>query len=188
MSLPSIVSTQSPSVSGVFVGGYGHYKKDLSLPRPSTPATSTDSSATAAEPLASAIAAALTQLGLIPNASVAGTDNAVAASDTSSASLSLPQSASPQIQQYRSMASASSNLAQALSASANSASPATNGAGQLTAVFQSLWTSLGSPSGTATNAAGNAMPSLQSFLETLARHFSESGVSGLRGVFVDTVV
>ncbi|WP_233841654.1 hypothetical protein [Dyella sp. 2HG41-7] len=186
MSLPSIVSTQSPSVSGLYVNRYGHYKKESSLAKPSTPAASTDSGS--AEPLASAIAAALTQLGLIPNANTADSENAATTGNESIDALSLSKSASPHIQQYRSMASASSSLAQALSASANSTSQTSRGDGQLTSVFQSLWTSLGASSGMSASAPSDGtMPSLQSFMETLARHFSQSGISGLRGVFVDTV-
>ncbi|HUA79877.1 MAG TPA: hypothetical protein VL997_05855 [Dyella sp.] len=187
MSLPIISSTQSPSVSGLFVSRYGHYKKDPSLPRPSIPAVSSDSSA--AEPLASAVAAALTQLGLIPYAGTTGSDNTATESDALSTLASLRQNASPPIQQYRNMALASSSLAQALSVSANGMSPTANGSGQLTTVFQNLWTSLGSSRGvTANTTSDGTMPSLPSFLDTLARHFSESGISGLRGVFVDTVV
>ncbi|WP_333681181.1 hypothetical protein [Dyella sp.] len=76
------------------------------------------------------------------------------------------------------MAASSSNLAQALSATHAS------GASSLPTVLQGLWTSLGSSS---VDASSGSMPSLPSFLNTLARNLSESGVTGLRGVFVDTV-
>jgi hypothetical protein len=155
----------------LFPSHSGHGGKSL----PSAPAVSADSSSAAAEPLASAIASALTQLGLIPNG------NTITTSDTSYASLPARQNATQPIQQYRSMASSFSNLAQALSASTSSGA---SGANSLPTVLQSLWTSLGSSSG---GASSGAMPSLPSFLNTLARNLSESGVSGLRGVFVDTV-
>ncbi|GGA19743.1 hypothetical protein [Dyella nitratireducens] len=187
MSMPSISNTLPPSVSGRFAIHDSQYKKELRSSPASTPAVSTDSSAAAAEPMASAIAAALTQLGLVPTANVAGSDNTATASDAAFASLPLQQKVSPQIQQYRNMASAFSGLAQALSDSSSSTPSAVNGAGNLTSVFQSLWTSLGSSSGMAPDASSGTMPSLPSFLGSLARNLSESGVTGLRGVFIDTV-
>jgi hypothetical protein len=183
MTMPSISSTQS--VSGLYPVRHSHYKKELG---PATPAATTTSPATAAEPLASAIAAALTQLGLTPRANAAGSDNDATANSPSSAALPLQQKTSPQIQQYKSVAATSSSLAQALSASSSSAPSTASGTGSLTSVFQSLWTSLGSSSGAATDASSSTVPSLQSFLTGLAHNFSESGITGLRGVFVDTVV
>jgi hypothetical protein len=183
MSTPSITTTQSPSVTGLFAGHYHHYKKEL-VQTPSTPAVSTPSSA--GEPLASAIAAALTQLGLTSNTNVAGTD---ATGSTALASLTQQQKVSPQIQQYKNMAATSSSLAQALNASSGgtSSTSSADGSGSLTSVFQSLWSSLGSSSGAATDASSSNIPSLPSFLKTLAHNLSESGITGLRGVFVDTV-
>ena len=104
----------------------------------------------------------------------------VSTGDASNTPLLQRQSATQPIEQYRSMVSSSSQLAQALSASTSSA----NGGGNLPTVFQSLWTSLGASS---KDASSGSMPSLPSFLNTLARNLSESGVTGLRGVFVDTV-
>lgn len=181
MSILSISSTTTPSVSGRFAVHYGHYRKEVNQ---SPPTVVADSSAAAAEPLASAIAAALTQVGLISRPNSVGSENTATATDSSFASLPLQQAASQQIQQYRSVASTSSNLAQALRASSGDAS---NGAGNLTTVLQSLWTSLGSSSDTASDSPGSTMPSLQSFSGALARSLSESGVTGLRGVFVDAV-
>lgn len=63
-----------------------------------------------------------------------------------------------------------------------------SGAGSLTTLFQNLWTSLGSSSATAADASASTIPGFQSFLQTLARNFSEGGISGLRGMFVNTVV
>lgn len=165
MGVPSISSSQP--ISGFFAGHSGHPKTSS----PPAPAVSADSST--AEPLASAIASALTQLGLIPSTNTPG--------DTSYAPLSPQQKASQPIQQYRNMASTFSHLAQALSASTSSTA---SGAGNLPTVLQGLWTSLGSSS---TDASRGSIPSLPSFLNTLARNLSESGVTGLRGVFVDTV-
>ncbi|HUB91897.1 MAG TPA: hypothetical protein VMA74_19405 [Dyella sp.] len=179
MSMPSISSTPSPWVNGLAASRHGHYK----TPPSSAPAVSTATPATAAEPLASAIAAALTQLGLIPDIR-----DGTATTNGTSLALDPPQPrAAQQIQQYRNTTPAFSGLAQALSASSSHA-PATSGeASGLATVFQSLWTSLGSSSGIATGTSSNAIPSLPSFLNTLARNLSESGVTGLRGVFVDTV-
>lgn len=183
--MPGINSTQSPSVSGLFVSPYGHYRKEL---RPSPPAVAADASSTASEALASAIAAALTQLGLTSQGNVAGSDN-TSTTDSASIALLLPQQkASPQIQQYKSTASMSSSLAQALRANSSGTPSASSGDSSLTAVFQSLWASLGASSGMAVDASNSAMPSVQSFTEMLARNFSQSGITGLRGVFVDTVV
>jgi hypothetical protein len=184
MSTPSISGTQSPSVTGLVAGHYHHYKKEPGQ-APSLPAVSTNT--TTSEPLASAIAAALTQLGLTPNANAAGVDSSTTTSGASSASLPQQQKVSSQIQQYKNMASTSSGLAQALNASTSSTSSTSSGTGSLTSVFQNLWSSLGSSSETATDASGSTMPSLQSFLKTLASNLSESGITGLHGVFVDTV-
>lgn len=176
LSVPSISSSQP--ISGLFPSHSGHDRKSL----PPAPAVVADSSTAAAEPLASAIASALTQLGLIPSANAtSGASNTATTSDTPYASLTTRQNATQPIQQYRSMASSFSNLAQALSANTSSTA---SGGSSLPTVFQSLWTSLGASS---VDASSGAMPSLPSFLNTLARNLSESGVSGLRGVFVDTV-
>jgi hypothetical protein len=189
MSTPIISGTQSPSVSGLFVGHHGLYRKQLS---PSPPALIVPTDTSAAEPLASAIAAALTQLGLTPATGATASNNTVATGSAPSAPLPSQQKASPQIQQYKNMSATFSSLAQALNASTNGVPSSTDGTSSLTSAFQSLWKSMGASSGTATSASTDAssgsMPSLQSFLESLARQFSESGVSGLRGVFVDTVV
>jgi hypothetical protein len=144
-----------------------------------TDAASTSSSNGSAQAAAAAASTAAT------NAAV-GSSNAVVIRGLAP----LPQqpSGSQQVQQYRNIASTFSNLAQALSSSSSSSSPTSNGASSLTTVFQNLWTSLSSSHGTSGDSSGNAMPSLQTFLQTLARNFSESGISGLRGVFVDTVV
>lgn len=172
VSVPGISSSQP--ISGVYPSHFGHDRKSL----PPAPAVVADSSTAGAEPLASAIASALTQLGLIPTMSAAG--GTVSTGDASNTPLLQRQSATQPIEQYRSMVSSSSQLAQALSASTSSA----NGGGNLPTVFQSLWTSLGASSN---DASSGSMPSLPSFLNTLARNLSESGVTGLRGVFVDTV-
>jgi hypothetical protein len=167
--VPGISSSQP--IGSVYPSRFGHDRQSL----PAATAIPADSSRDAAEPLASAIASALTQLGLIPNVS------SVTTGDASYASLPQQQNATQPIHQYRSMAAASSHLAQALSDSTTSAA---NGGSSLPTVLQSLWTSLGASS---VDAASGRMPSLPSFLNTLARNLSESGVTGLRGVFIDTV-
>lgn len=117
-----------------------------------------------------------------------GLVNAAATSSAPFASLSRQLQGSQQIQQYRNMASPFSNLAEALSSSSSTASSNSSGDSGFTAVFQNLWTSLSSSAATSSDAARSTIPSLPSFLQTLARNFSESGISGLHGVFVDTVV
>lgn len=172
--MPSISNAPSPLVGGLVASRHGHAR----TPPPSAPAVSTGASATAAEPLASAIAAALTQLGLIPDIHQASADAAASASNLP------PALASPhaqQIQQYRNLTPAFSGLAQVLSDRSGHAPMATHG---LASTFQSLWTSLDASSG---DASSSTIPSLPSFLNALARKLSESGVTGLRGVFVDTV-
>jgi hypothetical protein len=190
MTISSISSTQSPSVSGVVAARYTHHKKELSgstataLLAPVTPSTAD------VNPMASAIAGALTQLGLTSAPRAAGSDDTTATGNAPLASLPQQPKAAQQVQQYKNNASTFSNLAQALNASSSSASSNASGTGNLTTVFQNLWTSLnsssGTSSGTSTESSDSGMPSLPLFLQTLARNFSESGVSGLRGVFVDT--
>ncbi|RDS79226.1 hypothetical protein DWU98_18920 [Dyella monticola] len=96
--------------------------------------------------------------------------------------------AQQQVQQYRNVASAFSNLAQALEANSYSTASAAGGSSNLTAVFKNLWTSLGASSEAPADASSTALPSLQSFTQTLAQNIGESGISGLRGLFVDAVV
>jgi hypothetical protein len=182
MSLSSIGSTSWQPASGALAPRLVHRHN----PTGSAPAAAViTTSAADASALASAVVAALTQLGMVP-ASGANNTGSIGNAQTATVSQQLP--GSKQVQQYRNIASTVSNLAQAMNASSSNALPTSNGAGSLTTVFQDLWSSLGSSSGTAADASGNSIPSLPSFLQTLARNFSESGVSGLRGAFVDTVV
>lgn len=186
MTTPSITTTQPQWVSGRLAVHYGQPNKGANQYPPPAPPVSADGSPAAAESLASAIAAALVQLGLTTKANGAGADTAATASSASFES-PVQQRATPQIQQYKNIASTLSGLAQALRASSGNSPATANGASNLTAVFQSLWTSLGASPNMAADASSDTMPSLQSFLEMLARNVSESGVTGLRGVFVDTV-
>ena len=271
MSIPSISSTQS--LNGYIALQRAHHKRELDESAGTFSAIPSSSLVTSANPLVSAIAVSLTQLGLTPAPGTASTaasapaitaasatnlsshsantnsttadslsangaqktfpaflaqllaaaqqapdtetasasssdsgaqagtaastaatsaaissSNALVRGDTPPASLPQQSEGSQQVQQYRNIASTFSNLAQALSSSSSSASATSNGTSSLTTVFQNLWTSLSSSHGTSTDSSSNAMPSLQTFLQTLARNFSESGISGLRGVFVDTVV
>lgn len=172
--MPSISNTPAPLVGGLVASRHGHAR----TPPSSAPAISTGASATAAEPLASAIAAALTQLGLIPDTHLASTD---AAASTNGAPPTFASPHAQQIQRYRNLTPAFSGLAQVLSDRSGQTPAATSG---LASSFQSLWASLGAASA---DASGNAIPSLPTFLNALARNLSESGVTGLRGVFVDTV-
>jgi hypothetical protein len=188
MTISSISSTQSQPVSGLVSPRYTHHKKELNESTAAALVASPGTSTTDANPLASAIAGALAQLGLTSAPGTTGSDKATATGGAQLAALPQPLQGSQQVQQYRNIASTFSNLAQSLSSSSSSASPSSSGTGSLTTVFQNLWSSLGSSSETSTDSSNTTIPSLPLFLQTLARNFSESGVSGLRGVFVDTVV
>ncbi|RUL63235.1 hypothetical protein EKH79_12595 [Dyella dinghuensis] len=187
MTISSISSTQSQPVSGVVAPRYNHHKKELNAPTTAALVVQPGTSPTDASSLASAIAGAMAQLGLTPARGTTASSSENATSAKQFAPLSQPPQASQQVQQYKNVASTYSNLAQSLSSSSGSASAAASGTGSLTTVFENLWSSLGSSSETSADATGSTIPSLPLFLQTLARNFSESGVSGLRGVFVDTV-
>lgn len=185
MSIPSLSSTHSLAVSGVAATRHALYKKgrhDQAAPQ-TNPNTSTDS----ANALAQAIAGAVTQLGFAttPRTTTSGDETAI--SGAALAPLAQQPKAAQQVQQYRSLAATHSNLAQALSASVSSASSAASGSSDLTQVFENLWSSLGSSQDTSADTSSNTIPSLPTFLQALAQNFSESGVGGLRGVFVNTV-
>jgi hypothetical protein len=188
MTISSISSTQLQPISGLVSSRYTHHKKELNESTAAALVASKGTSDTDANPLASAIAGAMAQLGLTSAPGAAGSNNTTATSGTQFAALPQQLKGSQQVQQYRNIASTFSNLAQSLNASSNSASPTSSGTGSLTTVFQNLWSSLGSSSETSTDSSSSTIPSLPLFLQTLAHNFSESGVSGLRGVFVDTVV
>lgn len=272
MSISNISSTQSQLLSGLAGSPRARHKKEPDASTAATFAVSTGSSYADANSLAPAMAAALTQLGLIAipgtastatsttaveaapatdasfrsaattddasstvnalkalqafiaqlsaaaqqaadadtassstiggnawaadtHASSAATTSTVATPTGAAATSSMPLAALPrspsgsqQIQQYRDIASPFSNLAQALRSSSVGTSPMSSGASGLTSVFQNLWTSLSASSTPPIHSPGSATPSLQTFMQTLARNFSESGISGLRGVFVDTVI
>lgn len=202
MSISNIGSTPPQSVNGLVVSRYTHPQRPFNEPRPAAVPTPAGSPSDHANQLASAIAAALAQLGLTtPTMTPATTTAAIAARGASDASaggdtvpVSQPLSPKTQhsLQQYKTVASTFSSLAQALESGSYGIPSASSGAGNLSVVFQSLWASLGASSDTPANdtpanASADATPTLQSFLQTLAQHFSESGVSGLRGMFIDTV-
>lgn len=184
MTISSISSTQSQPVSGVV---YTHHKKELNASTGAALVAQPGTSTTDASSLASAIAGAMAQLGLTPARGTTGSDSTNATSGTQFAPLPQQPQASQQLQQYKNVASTYSNLAQSLSSSSSSASPTSSSTGSLTTVFENLWSSLGSSSETSADSTSSTIPSLPLFLQTLARNFNESGVSGLRGVFVDTV-
>lgn len=188
MSISSVSSTQSQSVSGLIAPQYPHHKREFNESTAPAVIASTDSSNQNASLLASAVAAALTQLGLSSSPSTSSAAVTAASNTTPLALLPQQPKASQQVQQYRDIASTYSNLAQALSSSVNGAPSTSSGTGNLTAVFQNLWTSLGASYGTSSDSSNGTIPSLPSFLQTLAHNLSESGISGLRGVFVDAVV
>jgi hypothetical protein len=188
MNIPSISSTQSQSVSGLIALQHTHHKKALNESPAVALIAPVGSSTTDANPLASAIAAQLTQLGLTFTPNGAGSNNTAASSSTLFAPLAQQPRAAQQVQQYTNVASTFSNLAQALNSSSSSTPSTSSGASSLSTVFQNLWTSLSSSSGTSVDSSDSAIPALPLFMQTLARNFSESGISGLRGVFVDTVV
>jgi hypothetical protein len=188
MSIPGISSTQSLSASALVAPRHTHYKKDPSG-QIAAPEASTGSSADSGNQLAAAVAAALSQLGFGATAGAAPAATGMAATGSASlAPLQQEPKAAKQVQQYTNVASTFSNLAQVLNASSGTAAQASSGSGGLTSVFQNLWASLGAPSETSSDASSGTLPSLPSFVQTLARNFSESSISGLRGVFVDTVV
>ncbi|HTV85453.1 MAG TPA: hypothetical protein VME63_08605 [Dyella sp.] len=195
MSISSVSSTQSQPISGLVAPLYLHPKK---VPgRSVTPASiaSTDVSTQGASQMAAAVAAALSQLGLtgMPGkasavaattvAAASGTDADARGNNAPAASQLQQQKASPQLQQYKNVAANFSNLAQALGSVAGGASPAANGSGNLTGVFQNLWTSMGV---LPNEVSSGTAPSLPAFLQALAQQIGESGIAGLRGVFVDT--
>jgi hypothetical protein len=194
MSISSVSSTQSQPISGFIGPLYPQHKKTPS--RLATPASiaSADSSTQSASQMAAAVAAALSQLGLsgTPGKASTGASAMMAASGTdpnargnaSPAYQPTQQKASPQLQQYKSVAANFSNLAQALGSVASGASASSGASGNLTSVFQNVWTSMGvSPA----DVSSGDMPSLPAFLQALAQNVGESGISGLRGVFVDTM-
>lgn len=180
MSISSIHGTRLPSLGGLAALRRAQ-SKDASGTSASAPATTLSRLPAAdAGQWAAAIGAAMAQLGLAVSpgqAPAAATGTAWAQGDASTASRRGAQ----QVQQYRSIASTSSRLVQALEASASGASAA-----GLTTALQGLWTSLGAPPEGA-GPAHPAVPHLPTFLQSLASHVGESGISGLRGVFVDAV-
>ncbi|WP_017463363.1 hypothetical protein [Dyella ginsengisoli] len=181
MSISSIHGTRLPSLGGLAALRRAQ-SKDASGTSAPVPATAISHLPAAdAGQWTAAIGAAMAQLGLAASsgqAPAAATRTAWAQGDASAASRRGAQ----QVQQYRSIASTSSRLVQALDASASGVST-TSG---LTAALQGLWTSLGAtPEGD--GSANPAVPHLPTFLRSLASHVGESGVSGLRGVFVDAV-
>lgn len=180
MSISSIPGTRLPSLGGLAALRRAQ-SKDASGTSAPVPATAISHLPAAdAGQWTAAIGAAMAQLGLAASsgqAPAAATRTAWAQGDASAASRRGAQ----QVQQYRSIASTSSRLVQALDASASGVSAA-----GLTAALQGLWTSLGAtPEGA--GSANPAVPHLPTFLQSLASHVGESGVSGLRGVFVDAV-
>jgi hypothetical protein len=187
MNVSGISSTQSQSVSGLVALQHAHYKKAHSESAAAL-ATSPGSSSTDTNPLASAIAAEFAQLGLTFTPSATDSDNTAATNGILSAPLAQQSRAAQQAQQYKNVASTFSNLAQAVSSSSSNTSVTSSGASSLSTVFQNLWTSLSTSSETSSDASSSTTPSFPQFVQTLARNFSESGISGLRGVFVDTVV
>jgi ABC-type transporter Mla subunit MlaD len=198
MTISSVSGTPSQAVSGLAALRYTHHKGASGGSKTLLP-VATGSSSDNANQLASAVAAAMAQLGLtitpttLSTAALTATpanglDDGAAKNDALPAALPQQQKAQQQVQQYRNVASTFSNLAQALDSNSNTALYASSGSSNLTTVFQNLWSSLGASSGTLADASGSAIPSLPSFLQTLAQNFGESGISGLRGVFVDTVV
>ncbi|MBM7131143.1 hypothetical protein [Dyella mobilis] len=126
----------------------------------------------------------MSQLGLAPATSAS---TQAGASGMPAKSSLQQQTTTPQIQQYRSVAATSSALAQALSNGSINLPSATGASSNLTGALQGVWSSLGASSGADRESSSNTTPSFQSFLTTLARNVSESGLTGLRGVFVDMV-
>lgn len=146
--------------------------------------------------LAAAISSAMAQLGLTAPSGQAAAGTAVGNAPIGPAGATpAPGHASKaitpgsrQVRQYQDVASTFSRLAQALDAGAGNTSSASGHASGLTTVFQSLWTSVDAASETSGALSGSpGIPNLQTFVQSLASHFGESGIPNLRGVFVDTV-
>src|SRR5215469_18180844 len=131
MSISNIGSTQTPPIGGLLAPRHNHHKNPPGQP-PAASKASTGSPTAAADSLASAVAAALTQLGLTP-----GSNSLAATNSRSPASLPQQSKAARQVQQYKDIASTNSNLSRALSSSTSSTSSNPSGAGDLTTVFQS---------------------------------------------------
>jgi hypothetical protein len=182
-------STASLPAGALVAARYAQHRGDARAPKP----TAASVSATHDNPreLAAAIAAAFAQLGLSATPVASRAAPAVITGERTGAGAAWLASPAPvaqrQLQQYRDVAARFSQLAQALDAGAARASSTANGPGQLAAVFQGMWSSLAATTEAAGEAAGDSMPSLPSFLQTLAQNLGESGISGLRGVFVDDV-
>lgn len=183
----SNTSSTRPYVAGDLVAlRYAHHTTGRNEPKTADVPASTSTSSDNASHLAAAVAAALSQVGL--TAAPAPTTAMVATAPYGADTPSRAPKAQQQVQQYRNVASAFSNLAQALEANSASTASASGGSSNLTAVFKNLWTSMGASSSASADASSAALPSLQSFTQTLAQNIGESGISGLRGLFVDAVV
>lgn len=194
MSISSLSGTPSQSSSGFIASQYAHHKRGFNEPVAPASIVPAGSSANNASQLVAAVAMAMTQLGLTtPGTMPAASKIVTTASDSGDADASNdtplaspPQKEWQQVRQYQNGASTFSHLAQALSYTSNGTLLTSTAPGNLTTVFQNLWSSLGASYGTSVSAS-DAIPSLPSFLQTLAQNFGESGISGLRGMFVDTV-
>lgn len=173
MNVSSIYGTRWPSANGLASPGYTPQSKPPAEAQ-AAPAAKSNLSAESAGQMAAAIAAAMSQLGLTASTGQPGT--ATAQGGTAPGSR--------QVRQYKDMAATFSSLARALDANATGTQTGTSPSSGLTSVFQNLWATLGT---TPPTAASTTLPSLPAFLQSLAGHFGESGIAGLRGVFVDTV-
>ncbi|MBD8872964.1 hypothetical protein [Rhodanobacter sp. DHB23] len=175
MNVSSIYGTRWQSANGLVASGYAQQQKQPAGSQ-AAPAARSNLSAENAGQMAAAIAAAMTQLGLTAAPGQPATGSATTQGDASPGSR--------QVRQYKDMAATFSSLARALDANAGGTPATASSSSGLTSVFQNLWATLGAASETSASAS---IPSLPTFLQSLASNFGESGISGLRGVFVDTV-
>lgn len=190
MSISSIHGARLQSPNGIAAATYAQQKSLAGDATAKAAATKPSLPAENAGQLAAAIASAMAQLGLATSPGPAtGPTARNTASGTTMAAGAAPRAILPgsrQVRQYTELASTFSNLARALDSGAGNAPP---GAGQtqgLAGVLQGLWTTLGAASGSAADTGQPAIPNLPAFVQSLARHFGESGIPHLRGVFVDT--
>ncbi len=180
MSVASVYGTRLPSAGGLAAPWRSPPTDAAGAPASTHAKAISRGPAADAGQWTAAIAMAMAQLGLAGSPGRVPTGSPMALGDASPAS----RRAALQVQQYRSIASTSSRLVQALDAGASGAPSAAG----LTAALQGLWTSLGTASYASADGSGSlTAPHLPTFLQSLASHVGESGVSGLRGVFVDAL-
>jgi hypothetical protein len=183
MTISSIGSTQLRPLSEPTPPRHAFHKKGANESATSH-ATAADSPNPNTDTFASAMAGAMTQLALLPAPGNVQGNNGTTRNVPVAPQQSSPK-ASQQAQQYKDVASTFSDLTQSLDAYAAGTSPASSA---MSTVFENLRGSLSAASTPSmTSSEEDALPNLPSFLQAMAQNLSESGISGLRGMFVDTI-